>query len=188
MLAKKNTIKKQIILIYILVFMLILSLIGLFIVIRMQNRLKPEYLPVKQYQHRYIPLEKIECDLTKKEAKQIVDSLYNVKYDYKEVNIIDDNGSAGYTNNRQVLVLNSLNVEDYIVVLSHELVHIKYNTFNETFVEYTSIVTMYESDIDIIQKISLNRARLIIAGCYANTDYDCGYYLLEYFENKQVKL
>lgn len=176
--------KKKLIIIWTLIELIaIASVLNMFIVIKSNNKDKPPALEVKPYTHKYIPLETVKCDLNKPEAKSIIDNIYKVEYICNEVDFIADY-VMGYTQGKSILILNSLSITDYIIVLSHELTHVKYNTSNETFVEYTSIITLYEKGDDTFKKIALNRAKLIIAGCYKGTDYDCGYYLLEYFKNQ----
>lgn len=68
----------------------------------------------------------------------------------------------------------------YTFFLAHELTHLKYYTANECFTEYTAIITLYESGNDYFKNVALWRASLIIQSNLQD-EYDCGYYLLEYF-------
>lgn len=153
------------------------------IVYRINNKPKPPELEVIPYEHYYIPQEKITCSWTKQEVKVLLNLLYDTSYTYSEQDYIGEK-IAGDSNiaDRHIIVLSNLSVIDYIWVLSHEIVHIKYQAANETFTEYTSIVTLYESEIIVFKKVALNRAKLIISGGYAETEYDCGYYLKNYFK------
>lgn len=69
---------------------------------------------------------------------------------------------------------------DYTFFLAHELTHLKYYSANECFVEYKAIITLYESGNDYFKNIALWRANGVLLGNIQD-EYDCGYYLLEYF-------
>ena len=110
--------------------------------------------------------------------------VYNVSYTYVEQDYLgDDIAGIAEANPNRITILDSLDIIDYITTLSHEISHLKYRG-NETYTEYISLVTLYETNISLFQKVALNKARLIVSGSiYARTEYDCGYYLQKYFKN-----
>lgn len=171
-----------------IIVILLLSLVLVWTAIFMVkcNTKKPPSLAVIEYTHRDCRLEKVECNLNKTEIKLILDAFYDVKYDYEEKDYLGHKyesavlGTASIKPNK-IVVMNNLTNETYCVVLAHELTHIKYKTSDETFTEYKSIVLLYETKIPMFQKSALNRARRIVSGHFKGTEYDCGYYLLNYF-------
>lgn len=184
--AKKITI-------WILSILIVLSVIANGIMVyKIKNKPKPPSLDVIPYEHYYIPQDIILCTLTKTEVKEMIDDVYKTSYTYNEVGYlgVDLRGDTlqgnADTTNRHISVLSNLQIINYIEVLSHEIVHIKYQTTNETFTEYTSIISLYESDVGVFRSVALNRARFIIGGGCAGTEYDCGYYLIEYFKGREL--
>lgn len=148
---------------------------------------KKTTLKVVEYQHVSYDLEEFKCDLSRKEIKRILDAFAGVSYKYVEVDDLWCDvkyATAGIADikNKTITLVNWLPEEYYVVTLAHELTHLKYKAYNETFTEYKSLTWLYETNIRAFQIASLNRAKTIIRGDYAGTEYDCGYYLLEYFK------
>ena len=172
--------KIQRIVIAILVALLILTWIAIGIV---KSKTKQLELAVIQYNHRHYAMEYVDCNLTKQEIRDVLDDIYGVSYIYYETNYLgeDVDGIAESKPNR-ISVLDSLDNETYIIVLSHELTHLKYQTSNETFTEYKSLTTLYETNIEVFKKAALNKVKFIIGGGYDGKEIDCGYYLLNYFK------
>lgn len=152
----------------------------IYLVHRHHNKKEPPSLAVVPYEHFYMPQEHIESHFTKSEIKIMLDEIYNVDYDYQEIKP-ENTLVGGYTENGTIYVDKKASAIEYIIILSHELTHIKYNTPNETFTEYTSIVKLYESSNTLFQKVALNRAKFIVSGGLAGLESDCGYYLIKYF-------
>lgn len=75
-----------------------------------------------------------------------------------------------------------------IKAYAHELAHVKYQTFNDCYVTYKAIITLYESDNTFHKYVAVEYANDVLSGGYADTSYDCGYYLLEYFSKTNEKL
>ena len=171
--------KKFIIIILSILLALVIGF-DIYLVYRHHHPKEPPHLAVIPYEHFTMPQEHIETDLTKAEIKILIDNLYKTKYEYQEVEETEQL-VWGYTHDGIIEVYKNVDNLDYIIVLAHEIVHIKYGTSDETFTEYTSIITLYESNNILFQKVALNRAKFIISGAYQGTEYDCGYYLLEYF-------
>ena len=156
------------------------------LVYKTEHRQKPvyPYFEVLPYNHQYYALEYVETNLTKQDIRIILDMVYNVSYTYVEQDYLgDDIAGIAEANPNRITILDSLDIIDYITTLSHEISHLKYRG-NETYTEYISLVTLYETNISLFQKVALNKARLIVSGSiYARTEYDCGYYLQKYFKN-----
>lgn len=179
---------KKIIIIILSVLLLIVTIANVQITLKIRHK-KRTTLEVVEYQHIDYELSQFKCDLSRREVKTILDAFSGVSYKYVEVGEIwSDNkyATAGTTDikNKTITLVNWLPVEYYIVALAHELTHLKYKAENETFTEYKSLTWLYETNIRAFQIASLNRAKTIIRGDYAGTEYDCGYYLLQYFKGE----
>lgn len=173
---------KKIIIIILSILLSIILAFDIYLVYNHVNKKPQLSLDVIPYEHFYMEQEHIETQYTKLEIKKMIDDIYNVNYEYQEVGFLNSNVLGKSDIEKRVVNVVPYTTEiEYIWVLSHELVHIKYQTTNETFTEYTSIITLYESNNILFQKVALNRAKFIISGAYQGTEYDCGYYLLEYF-------
>lgn len=177
---------KKIIIIILSLLLLIVTIANIQTTLAIRHQ-KKTTLKVVEYQHVSYDLEEFKCDLSRKEIKRILDAFAGVSYKYVEVDDIwsdDEYATAGTADikNKTITIVNWLPREQYAVVLAHELTHLKYKAHNETFTEYKAITWLYETNIKAFQIASLNRAKTIIRGDYAGTEYDCGYYLLKYFK------
>ena len=70
---------------------------------------------------------------------------------------------------RTIVIDKSLTAYDYVEVLCHELIHLKYNTANERFTQYKTFVYLYNSEfkqsaLNIIYKLQHD---------YYYYEYDC---------------
>lgn len=184
MMLKK--LKIQSIIITTLIIALILVWIALFIVIKNIDTKKVlPTLKVQPYTYANYEFEVVENTLSKTDVKQILDYIYKIDYTYKEQAYLGrDLDGIAFAQPNTVIIKADLDVYTYTRVLAHELTHLKYETSNETFTEYTALVTLYETNISMFQKVALNQARFIIGGGYEGTELDCGYYLLNYFGGK----
>lgn len=116
---------------------------------------------------------------TKAEAKQMVKAVYDTPHILKE-KYMDKDGDTNYFT-RTVYVQKGVSVSDFILFYAHELTHLKYWCENETFVMYKTITTLYESDNHVLKCVALSARKNILDGNVENPEYDCGYYLLQYF-------
>lgn len=74
---------------------------------------------------------------------------------------------------------------ELLEVITHELVHLKYWSINETFTQFMTFKLLYESDNEILH----NKGKEIaIAQCtnyeFFGTDYDCSWYILNYLKER----
>lgn len=166
--------------IFMLSFLLFITIIlDIFIV----NYFKvPRYktLDVIYYEHLNLPQQPINCALTKHEIKSMLDDFYNIYYIYYEDETLDIS-IGGFVEDNTITINANLNNIDYLYALAHEITHIKYKITDETLTEYRTIVDLLESGNSLFEQVAMNRARLIVSGGVAGTEYDCGYYLLPYF-------
>lgn len=108
------------------------------------------------------------------------DELDFKKYSYKE----GDYSKAGYANAfyRTIKVYKDLNVEDYCIVLCHEMCHIKYFTANEIYTQFMAFKSLYESDNEELKQAGTWLGIYVLNGDRP-ANYDCSYYIVEYLRN-----
>lgn len=177
----RNEVKRKRRTITLLSFLILLAIVFDLIIVAYFS--KPHYpmLKVIPYEHLTLPVQPIDCTLTKMEIKAMIDDFYNIHYNYYEADIQGTDG--GYVDKKRNITINiNLTNTEYLFALAHEITHIKYNTPNETFVEYTTIVELLESGNTLFEQVAMNKARMIISGSAMGTEYDCGYYLIKYLQ------
>lgn len=166
----------------ILIFVILLELIviavllGRFYYVFAYNDL--EVIAYKPVNLRFNP---INYSFNKEQVKQIIANLFNVEHTYIETNDLPETDSANSVIGRkEVKIRPDLPLIEFTVSYAHELVHIKYELYDETNTAYRTFVDLYESGNDELKNISLVYAQSIMDGCYKGTEYDCGYYILQY--------
>lgn len=176
--------KKQTIIIWALVIAII-AVWGAIGILKINTKPAPPSLEVIPYEHIGYSFEYFDNKISKIDAKLILDLIYDIDYTYTEQDDLgEDITGRAMSNPNHIFIRKDLDLETYIVVLSHELTHLKYQTNNETFTEYTSLITLYETNIKMFQSAALNKARFIVGGNCDKKELDCGYYLLNYFGGK----
>ena len=133
----------------------------------------------RAYDYYQMPNAKVECKYDAKELKSKIDKLFNQKYIY----IGTLGNSKTFIPLRIVFVNENVYLREYAKQLAHELCHLKYQTRNEMFVTYKTIVELYESGDEFLKYVAVDYANEVWAGKFHNTDYDCGAYLIDYFNN-----
>lgn len=119
---------------------------------------------------------------TKQQCKKEVEKLFgNPKYVYIEVPF-----KRSFCTHVLCLVgiNNSLSKGDYILNLTHELVHLVENTGNERYTEYRTFVRLWESGVPELHEMGKKLAQ---SKCYTNKkggDYDCWHYINKYLKEK----
>ena len=177
----RNEVKRKRIAINVLSFLVLLGILMDIIIVAYFNQPRYSMLEVMPYEHLTLPRQPINCTLSRREIKIMLDDFYRIPYNYYEADIPGLDG--GYVDsNHNITISSSLNNSEYLFALAHEITHIKYNTPNETFVEYTTIVELIESGNTLFEQVAMNRARMIISGSALGTEYDCGYYLRKYLQ------
>lgn len=118
-----------------------------------------------------------------KDIKKDLDTLFKAGgYIYAEKGLRAGIGATTNFTFRKITMNTAFvgNPHNYTFFLAHELTHLKYYTANECFTEYTAIITLYESGNEYFKNVALWRANATIQS-HLQDEYDCGYYLLEYF-------
>ena len=138
-------------------------------------------IKVRYYEETQLEVIEVEQTLTHKQAKAKIKNLMKTPHLYFEINI-DEEGLNG-----QVIMMlgtvqidKGLSIHDYIITYTHELTHLKHFTGNETYCSYMTFVHLYESGDVELRYHALVYANKVLSGEFKGTDYDCGYYILDY--------
>lgn len=116
-----------------------------------------------------VQYEQTDYRLSTGEIRSRIEDLVGVKmYWYKEKELSGRDGKSNIYIRRVVMDANC-NQNDYIENFCHELLHLKYFTTNERFVNYKTFVTLYESEF---RQVALNLAWKMQDG-RIDHEYDC---------------
>ena len=144
-------------------------------------------LEIKPYTTQIIEIQdKSQQTLTKQTAHITIAKLFNTPHLYLERNLpLNQNGRSRILW-RVIEINKNIDIHTYIITYAHELCHVRYQVGNETYTAYMTFVRLYESDNHELCYHALLYANDVISGCYDGTQYDCGYYILDYLkgENK----
>ena len=166
----------------ILIFVILLELI---VIVALLSRFYYVFayndLEVLSYQPVKLRFTPMNYSFNKEQIKQIIANLFNVEHSYNETSDLPETDSANSVIGRkEVKIRPDLPLIEFTVSYTHELVHIKYELYDETNTAYRTFVDLYESGNEELKNISLVYAQSIMDGCYKGTEYDCGYYILQY--------
>lgn len=140
-------------------------------------------LEIKSYQIQNITIEnRPQLTLTKQTARTTIANLFNTPHIYREKDLPPQENGRSKIMWRIVEIDKNLDVHTYIVTYTHELCHVRYQVGNETYTAYMTFVRLYESNNTELQYHALVYAQDVISGDYSGTEYDCGYYILEYLK------
>ena len=119
---------------------------------------------------------------TKQEVKSKLEELLGLScYFYQEKDLGEEISGVSYLMFRFIIIEKDLNINDYIEVLCHEMIHLKYNTLNERFTQYKTFEVLYNSEFN---QVALNIAYNMKHGIYPY-EYDCYAYIVEYLKQVQ---
>ena len=137
-------------------------------------------LEVRYYEETQLEIDEVEQTLTHKQAKAKIKQLVKTPHLYFEIDIKEEglNGRA-IMMLRTVQIDKGLSIHDYIITYTHELIHLKKLTGNETYCAYKTFVYLYESGDAELRYHALVYANKVLSGEFKGTDYDCGYYILD---------
>lgn len=140
-------------------------------------------LNIKPYTTQIIEIQdKPQLILTKQTARTTIANLFNTPHIYREKDLPPQENGRSKIMWRIVEIDKNLDVHTYIVTYTHELCHVRYQVGNETYTAYMTFVRLYESNNAELQYHALVYAQDVISGDYSGTEYDCGYYILEYLK------
>ena len=120
---------------------------------------------------------------SKTEIRKKLNSITGVSwYIYRDKNLKSE--ISGQTNLifRTIEVSPYLTQSEYIEVMCHELMHLKYHTRNERFTQYQTFVTLYNSEF---KDVALNIAYNMQYGDYPY-EYDCTAQIVDFLEKQPI--
>ena len=100
-------------------------------------------------------------------------------YIYKE----SDVATGGYSVSliRLIVMDKAIDIEQYCIVLCHEMCHIKYFTGNEIYTQFMTFKTLYESDNPTLRRVGTWFGIYVLNGNY-KTGYDCSAMIVDYLK------
>ena len=133
-----------------------------------------QLLPVNLYE---------ETPQTKNEIVELVNNEFGFQYVLYYTNFNDL-----FINGRATLFFNIIEIdedlagEQFAIVLTHELVHLKYRTTDERFTNFHTFLTLYESQSPYLNYCSIILANMVFSHSFYPTAYDCCYYIADYLD------
>lgn len=138
---------------------------------------------VKTYVPQYVEITKTpQLTLTKETAHTMIAELFDTPHIYFERDLPSNQDGRSRIMFRTIEIDSNLNTHTYIITYAHELCHVRYQVGNETYTAYMTFIRLYESNNAELQYHALVYAQDVINGGYSGTEYDCGYYILEYLK------
>lgn len=162
-----------------IIFLLSLMLCGvvtnIIYIIKSHDDFKP-----KSYRSDF-ELINITNPLEKWEYKALITAYIDTPHIYMETEFkeVTTTGEA-HPLIRLVLVDKRIDNVTYAYTLAHELVHVKYQTGNETWVTFKAFTLLFESGCKPLQEVALQFAEEQLNGEIFSNEYDCSYYIFEY--------
>ena len=152
----------------------------LFALVVLNSRNKLEYVTCNN-NLQYIYTKVNYIDISREESKKEIENLFgNPKYIYIES---DCEYSYCYPMLRLVVINKNTSTLQYIIDLTHELVHITEFVVNERYTSYKTFIKLYESNNRNFQVTAFALATIQHSGKVQH-DYNCWYYIYEYLKNK----
>lgn len=144
------------------------------------------HLPYKYADLGNISWEVVQSNKTREEIREDINKLVNITnddYTLEEKYLLDDNMTAGkaFLISRVIYIDPRLDDANYVMTLTHELVHIKYRSGDERFTQYTAWTLLYTSNNSYFTNIALWQAYVDNAGLI-NREYSITGYIEKYFK------
>lgn len=127
------------------------------------------YLPYKYANLGNITWEVVQSNKTRDEMREDINKLVGItnnEYILEEKYLLDNNMTAGkaFLISRVIYIDPRLDDANYVMTLTHELVHIKYRSGDERFTQYTAWTLLYTSNNSYFINIALWQACVDNAG------------------------
>lgn len=100
-------------------------------------------------------------------------------YIYHEASV--KNGGDSISLIRLIVMDKAIDIEQYCILLCHEMCHIKYFTGNEIYTQFMTFKTLYESDNPTLRRVGTWLGIYVLNGEY-KTGYDCSAMIVEYLK------
>lgn len=124
-----------------------------------------------------VQYKEVDYGYSKSTIKDKLKNIVGIKfYIYIEKNISSEYLGKTSFMFRTITLDKNLTNNEYIEVLCHELLHLKYNTANERFTQYQTFVFLYNSEF---RQTALNILYKMQYGYYAY-EYNCYSQIVEY--------
>ena len=113
--------------------------------------------------------------------KFLEDELDFRDYTYKEGSV--KNGGYSVSMYRYIKVDKDISIEQYCIVLCHEMCHIKYFTANEIYTQFMAFKSLYESDNEELKRAGTWFGIYVLNRGYEN-NYDCSKLIVDYLKEQ----
>lgn len=126
-----------------------------------------------------VEYEDVDYGYSKKQIRNKLEKLTGVTlYFYNEKTLRDGDKGVSNPMYRFIVIDKSLSANEYIEIMCHELMHLKYNTVNERYVQYHTFVTLFNSEF---RQIALNIVHKMQYGEYLY-EYNCYAQICDYLK------
>ena len=102
-------------------------------------------------------------------------------YIYHEASV--KNGGYSVSIIRLIVMDKAIDIEQYCIVLCHEMCHIKYFTGNEIYTQFMTFKTLYESENPTLRRVGTWFGIYVLNGNYS-TGYDCSAMIVDYLKEQ----
>lgn len=123
--------------------------------------------------------EPYTTDMTRAEIRERMEDIVGVCLYDERFEVIADNGNTN-TFSRIIRIYKYIKTTDYIWVLCHEMVHLKYYSHCERFTGYKTFVYLYNSEF---RPMAINLACSMRDGLFGQ-EYNCYAQIEEYLINR----
>lgn len=124
-----------------------------------------------------------EIKMTKEEARKEIEKLFgNPKYIYKEKDCAKSHSIALF---RIVVIKKKCSIDEYIMALTHELIHITEFTGNERYTEFRSFQVLYNCDNVQFNNVAGEIGNFAYYKMY-DKNYQCWHYIYEYLKSEKT--
>lgn len=127
--------------------------------------------------------EDMQYTRTKEEYKKIIEDELNLRcYIYIEKNLNIDYQGFMLAGVRVMVIENDLSLSDYCIVFTHEALHFKKFSGNDTYINFETFKFLYENEDAELRNIGITFAMHQLTGRYGGR-YDCSSHIVDYFIN-----
>ena len=104
-------------------------------------------------------------------------------YIYKEGSV--ENGGYSVSMLRYIKMDKDINIEQYCIVLCHEMCHVKYFTGNEIYTQFMAFKSLYESDNPTLNSVGTWFGIYLLNRGYDH-EYDCSQLIINYLNFHKI--
>jgi hypothetical protein len=139
---------------------------------------------VKSYEAVELPNPpSIALNCSNSDLMGAVDNLFNVKHFVARTGKRMANMTSSSCLFRIVFLDKDATGEDLVILYAHELAHLKFFRTDDTYISFKAFQMLYESGNNVLRNVAERYAyEVVTQGVSKGTEYDCGYYILEYLK------